>query len=110
MQKIIDTYINKYNELNMYKNSYECDFGSLTFIKDKSERIILYEIYIKEEYRRSGICRNLIIYCIISCKQNKKKFIIISVISKILYNFLISFKCIYGKFNLTNEGFLFKYN
>ena len=110
MEQIIDRYINNYEDLPMGKNSYNCEFGTLTFIKDFSNRIILFEIYINEQYRRCGICRNLILYCITICQKNKKIFLIISVLSRILYDFLISFKCDCGRFILTKEGFLFNKN
>lgn len=108
MQDIIDTYINNYDEIPNGKNSYECEVGNLTFIKDSTDRIILFEIYINAENRRQGICKNLIITCIIRSIQVKRKFMIVSVISKILYNFLLNFRCNYGNFILTDEGFLFK--
>lgn len=107
MDLIIDEYINNFNLFPLGKNSFECEIGSLTFLKDETNNIIIYEIFVKQEKRRKGHCRNLIIHSINKCKEFKCKLLIISVISKPLYKFLKEFKNEEGRFMLKTIGFEF---
>lgn len=109
METIIDEYINNYNLLPFGKNLFECEIGSLGFFKDNSNDIIIFEIFINIENRRKGFCKNLINHLINKCKENKCKLLIVSVISKPLYNFLYSFKNDEGRFLLNKRGFHFHY-
>lgn len=107
MQTIIDSYMNNYTSFPKGKFSFDCQIGTLTFIRDNSDDIIIFEIFIKLEDRRKGHCKNLILYLISECKKNNTTLRIVSVISKHLYNFLITFRCKEGKFKLDKMGFRF---
>lgn len=109
MESFIDSVINNNSTIVEGKNSFENDICSLTFIRDKTNMVILYEIYIREQYRKIGQCRNILLYIINKCKETDRKFIVISVLSKILYSYLLRFECENGKFKITREGFEFKF-
>lgn len=103
MDLIINKYLNEYHILPYGKNEYECKYGNITFIKENCNVIIVYEIYIKEQYRRQGMCHDFIVSLI----QSRYNFLIVSVLSKILYYYLMRFNYNGRKFRLTNKGFLF---
>lgn len=107
MESIIDTYINKFNEYPNGKISFDCEIGTLTFIHDSSNTLILFEIYVKMEYRNQGNCKTTIDNLINKSILNNMKFRVVCVISKILYNFLKKYKSIYGKFLIKGDGFEF---
>lgn len=98
------------NDKNLlYKLCYDCEYGSIEFVnnnkKSNKKIIIIHEIYIKNEYRNQGYCKNFIKYLI--DKSNDKTCIIIqSVISKILYDFLLRFEYQDRKFIIKKEGFV----
>lgn len=107
--QIVDFYLLVMNKLESNKYSFECEFGSVEFVKsDKAYKIIIHEIYIKEQYRNKGLCKQFIKYLVDRCIG--KQIIIQSVISKILYGFLLRFTYSDGKFILENEGFVFYKN
>jgi hypothetical protein len=99
------------NDHNLkYKFSYDCVLGSIEFIQDfnnlNKKKIIVHEIYIREQYRNQGLCKGFIKYLI--DKLDKKNILVIqTVISKILYYFLLRFEYLGKKFTLKNEGFVF---
>ena len=97
------------NNINK-KIGYDCELGSIEFVQyiNKSivKKIIVHEIYIGEQYRNQGLCREFIKY-LIDKLENKNILIIQSVLSKILYNFLLRFKYIGKKFILKKEGFVY---
>lgn len=101
MQDIIDKYNNEYESLELGKHSYDNEIGTITFIKGK-KYVTIYEIYIKTEHRNSGHCRKFIINMIL----NEKSFMIVSVLSIILYEYLLRFKYNGYRFKLTPLGFL----
>ena len=112
--KIIDDYLDNIlllkDDTNITKKfCYNCDYGSIEFIKHQSKsnikKIIVHEIYIKEQYRNQGLCKEFIKYLI--DKSDKKNIMIQSVLSKILYDFLLRFEYREKKFILIKEGFVF---
>ena len=103
-------YKNNKNYNNYNKICYNCEFGSIEFYhyfnKKSENKIIIHEIYVGEQYRNKGLCKNFIKYLIV--KIPKEKILIIqSVLSKILYNFLLKFTFMGKKFLLEKEGFVF---
>ena len=102
-----DTYLNDKNSI--YKFCYDCKYGSIEFVKNpkksKKKNIILHEIYIKIQYRNQGLCKNFIKY-LIDKSDDKTCIIIQSVLSKILYDFLLRFRYNNQKFLLKKEGFI----
>ena len=110
--QIIDKYLLNYST---YSNDYiyfECEQGELIFYKNKSDTITIHGIYINPEYRERGHCRDILYYLIDKSNDNpneKFKFLHIqSVISKILYEYLIRFKYKNSNFKLKKNGFYYK--
>lgn len=111
MQSIIDEFINNYQSYDNGKISLESNIGTITFIKNKKNNTItVFEIYIKEEFRRMGHCRKFLENLIDECDKINKNLIVVSVLSKILYNFLLKFNHKNRRFKLNNEGFICKIN
>ena len=75
----------------------------ISFINNQSNKLIIHEIFVKEEFRNKGLCKEFIKYLI--DKFPHKKIIIQSVLSKILYNFLLRFEYKNRYFMLKKEGF-----
>jgi hypothetical protein len=105
--EIVDFYINNYDILESKRHNFECIYGSIEFIKNDTNlnSIIIQEILVYEYYRRQGLCKNFIKYLVE--KASDKKIIIQSVISKILYNFLLKFEYNDKKFILKKDGFCY---
>jgi hypothetical protein len=101
MDDIIQKYMSDYNILSKGKHSYINSIGCITFIKTHSI-ITVYEIYIESKYQNKGYCRQFIMSMI----QNGKTFIIVSVISRILYEYLLRFQYKGYRFRLVKDGFL----
>ena len=82
---------------------------SIEFIKNPKKLnkkiLIIHTIYIKIEYRNQGYCKNFIKY-LIDKSDDKTCIIIQSVLSKILYDFLLRFEYNNQKFLLKKEGFI----
>ena len=109
--EIVDDYLNLFsiNKINKIKKiSYDCEYGSIQFIEyfNNSNKIIVHEIYIKEQYRNQGLCKKFIEYLIEKVPKNNK-IIIQSVLSKILYEYLLRFEYAGKKFILKKEGFCY---
>lgn len=118
-KEIVDDYLDgnflyEYNILTNYKNSkyklcYDCEHGSIEFVnnnkKSNKKIIIIHEIYIKTQYRNKGLCKNFIKY-LIDKSDYKTCIIIQSVLSKILYDFLLRFEYQDQKFIVKKEGFI----
>lgn len=101
---IVDSIDMDYNTYPLGKISFDSVLGSIEVSKTKeSNKLIIHEIYVKEEYRNQGLCKEFI-KCLID-KFPYKKIIIQSVLSKILYNFLLRFKYKNRYFILQKEGF-----
>jgi len=103
--EIIDYYLNNYVIFKLGKVSIDCVYGSIEFVKTLKKSIIVHEIFIGEQYRNQGLCREFIKYLIDNTEG--KKIIIQSVLSKILYDYLIRFEYTGKKFILKKEGFVF---
>ena len=113
--KIVDDYLDNIllleNDTNniVKKFCYDCEYGSIEFIrhpkKSNIKKIIVHGIYIIEQYRNQGFCKEFIKYLI--DKSDKQNIIIQSVLSKILYDFLLRFEYMGKRFILIKEGFVF---
>jgi hypothetical protein len=117
-KQIIDTYLFNYEKYDNGKINFECKYGELIFIKNNNNFLTLFGIYIFPEYRQKGLCRNILYYLIEnSCNVNssnvnssnvnscKFKYLCIeSVMSKILYNYLLRFKYKNKQFKLSKNG------
>jgi len=107
-KQIIDTYLFNYEKYENGKINFECKYGELIFIKNNNNFLTLFGIYIFPEYRQKGLCRNILYYLIEnSCNVNSSKFkylCIESVMSKILYNYLLRFKYKNKQFKLSKNG------
>ena len=106
--QIIDTYILNYDSYEKGKVEFDCDYGELIFFKENYNRLILFGIYIVPCYRKHGFCRSIIQYLIEKSKGRFKYILIESVISKVLYEYLLRFKYEDKKFKLIKEGFIYK--
>lgn len=106
--EIIDTYLLNYDSYKKGKVEFDCDYGELIFFKEKYNILILFGIYIYPGYRKHGLCRSIIQYLIEKSKGRFKYILIESVISKILYEYLLRFKYEDKKFKLVKEGFIYK--
>ena len=114
--KIIDTYFLNYDLYENGKISFECDYGELIFLKtDNNDELILYAIYIATPYRENGLCRSILRYLIDKCsitdKSSSKKFKNVqvqTVLSKVLYDYLLRFTYKGKKFTQVKDGFLYK--
>lgn len=104
----IDTYLLNYSTYEKGKVVFDCKGGELIFNKNNSNMLILFGIYISSEYRQQGFCRNILCY-LIDCaeKQNFKYFCVQSVLSKILYEYLLRFEYKNKNFKLKKIGFVY---
>lgn len=105
-KQIIDTYILNYETYKNGKVEFECDYGELIFFKKNNNFLTLFGIYIFPEYRQKGFCRDILQYLIQSGK-NFKYLCVQSVMSKILYNYLLRFNYENKKFRLSKTGFFY---
>lgn len=108
--QIIDEYINNYSNFQIFdKVIYECDYGELGFIKNNDKCLTLYAIYIYPTYREKGICREIFQYIIDNANSNEqfRCFKVESVISNILYDYLVRFEYKNKKFIKTKKGFTY---
>ena len=105
--EIIDAYTLNYESFEKGKISFDCDYGELTFLKEQGNMLILYAIYILPQYREKGICRYILHYLIDKAPEKFKYVCVQSVLSKILYEFLLRFKYKDKKFNNTKNGFIY---
>ena len=106
--KIIDAYYEKYSTYADGKVVFECDFGELTFYKKDPRYITIFSICVVPEYRQQGICSNIFKYIINKNNRRFKYFMVESVLSKILYEYLLRFKYKDKKFRLESSGFIYK--
>jgi len=107
-KEIIDGYIENYSKFENGKVNFDCDYGELIFFKDNSNILILFGIYIFSEHRNKGLCRDILHYLIDQCTNKFKYFCVQSVISKILYEYLLRFTYDNKKFKLVKTGFIYK--
>jgi hypothetical protein len=106
--EIIDTYLLNYDLYENGKVEFECDYGELIFFKGNRNMLTLFGIYIFPEHRKKGFCRNILQY-LIDKSENKFKYVFVeSVLSKVLYEYLLRFKYKNKKFKKITEGFIYK--
>ena len=104
----IDKYLSNYSTYEKGKVVFDCECGELIFLKNNSNMLILFGIYISSEYREKGFCRNILYYLIDSAKKyNFKYFCVQSVLSTILYEYLLRFKYNNKDFKLKKTGFVY---
>jgi hypothetical protein len=105
MNNLIDTYLSNYSTYKNGKVSFDCEYGELIFCKNKNNALIVYGIYVKPIYREKGLCKSILKYLIDSGKNTFKTLNIVSVLSNILYEYLLRFEYKDNKFKLTKNGF-----
>jgi hypothetical protein len=105
---IIDTYFDNYETYKIGNTTFECEYGELIFYKEEPNIITLYGIYVIPEYRQQGFCRSIIQYIINKSEDRFTYFIIESVLSKILYDYLERFTYKNKSFQNTFDGFVYK--
>ena len=106
--EIIDAYITNYESFEKGKISFDCDYGELTFLKVDDNILILYAIFIFPQYREKGLCRNILHYLIDVAPTKFKNVCVQSVLSKVLYEYLLRFTYKGKKFKNTINGFIYK--
>jgi hypothetical protein len=106
--ELIDTYLLNYNKYNIGKVEFECEYGELVFYKNNSTTLILHGICIFPEHRQKGLCRDILHYLIDKGSQNFKQLCIQSVLSKILYEYLLRFEYKNKQFLNKQIGFCIK--
>lgn len=105
--EIIDAYISNYEGFEKGKVSFDCDYGELTFFKENDNMLILYAIFIFPQYREKGLCRDILHY-LIDKAARFKCVCVQSVLSKILYEYLLRFRYKDKKFKNSKNGFIYK--
>ena len=106
--EIIDAYITNYESFEKGKISFDCDYGELTFLKDDDNVLILYAIFIFPQHREKGLCRDSLHYLIDKAPTKFKYVCVQSVLSKVLYEYLLRFTYKCKKFKNTKDGFIYK--
>lgn len=105
-EEISKYYVANFATFSIGKHEFDSICGSLTFIKDKSNDIILFEIYVKYELRNKCICKSFLSYLIDLMETlNIKTLRIVSVLSNILYDFLERWNYKNKKWKRTKIGF-----
>lgn len=108
--KLINTYLSNYSTYENGKVTFECDYGELIFYKDNNNKrhLILFGIYIVPDSREKGFCRKILQYLIDSGKNHSfDYFCVQSVLSKVLYEYLLRFTYKNKGFHLDNKGFVY---
>ena len=105
---IVDAYYENYSTYSDGKVVFECDLGELIFYKKDPRYITIFSICVAPEYRQKGICSNIFKYIINKNNRQFKYFMVESVLSKILYDYLLRFKYNDKKFRLESSGFIYK--
>ena len=107
-KEMIDEYITHYNDFDKGKISFDCEYGELTFIKSNKLDFILYAIYIYPQYREKGLCRQILHYMIDCSTNHFTRVCVQSVLSKVLYEYLLRFTYNNKRFKNTKTGFVYK--
>lgn len=109
LNQIVDYYLDNFNSFQINKKiEFECELGNIEFFKSSNKnKIIVHSIYIKEQYRRKGLCGEFIKY-LIDKIDNVQTLVIQTVLSKILYEYLFRFKYNKTIFVLKKEGWVAK--
>jgi hypothetical protein len=109
MNNIIDTYLLNYSTYENGKVMFESNCGELCFLKSNSSCITIYAIYVNTIYRQHGICRDTLHYLIDKCAYYKFKTLCVeSVLSKILYEYLLRFRYKDKMFKIKKNGFYYR--
>ena len=106
--EIIDTYFLNYEQYENGKIEFDCNYGELIFLKDDPNILTLFGIYIYPEYREKGFCKSILQYLIDKSNNKFKHLLVESVMSKILYEYLLRFKYNDKNFKLDKDGFIYK--
>lgn len=109
-EPIIDTFFENYSTYDNGKVSFEYEYGELIFFKKNPKIVTLFGIYIYPEYREKGICRNILQYLIDKKTPKFQQLCIQSVLSKVLYEYLLRFKYKNKKFKNRLTGFFYELN
>jgi hypothetical protein len=111
-KEIIDEYLANYDNYLEGKVEFDCIYGELVFNKEiREEKVItLNSIYLYPIYRNKGLCREILIYIIENAGNKFSYFCVESVISEILYSYLLRFKYNNKKFKRVKDGFVFTIN
>lgn len=111
LYKIVDYYLKNFNTFQINKKiEFECEYGSIEFYKySNTNKIVVHSIYIKEQFRKKGLCGEFIKY-LLDMIEGNKILVIQSVLSKILYEYLERFEYNKTIFVLKKEGFVAKKN
>ena len=104
----IDTYLSNSSIYDEGQVFFENEYGELIFFKHNSNVLTLFGIYIHPEYRQKGLCRDILQYLIDKGSHNFKFFCVESVLSKVLYEYLLRFEYKDKKFKLKKQGFVYK--
>ena len=107
-KEVIDAYFTNYTSFEKGKVSFDCDCGELIFYKRNDDMLVLYGIYIFPPYRNKGFCREILCYLIDQCTNKFKYFCVESVISNVLYMYLLRFSYNNKKFKNTVDGFIYR--
>ncbi len=107
-KEIVDAYFTNYTSFEEGKVSFDCDYGELIFYKRNDNICVLHGIYIFPPYREKGLCRDILQYLIDKCNNIFPYFCVESVISKILFMYLLRFTYNNKKFKLVKTGFIYK--
>jgi hypothetical protein len=107
-KEIINTYLLNYPIYKKGKVIFECEYGELIFLKNNSDILTVFGIYINPQYREKGLCRDILYYLIDNTSNNFKYICIESVLSKILYEYLLRFEYKNKGFKLIKTGFIYK--
>lgn len=107
-KELIDRYFDNHSSFKNGNVLFECDLGELIFYKENNNVCVLRGIYIFPQYRKNGLCRYILKYIIDKCQGLYSYFCVESVISKILYMYLLRFTHNNKKFKLVKKGFLYK--
>jgi N-acetylglutamate synthase-like GNAT family acetyltransferase len=107
--QIVDCYLENFNSFQINKKiEFECEVGCIEFFKcSNTNKIIVHSIYIKEQYRKKGLCGEFIKY-LIDKIGDTQTLVIQSVLSKILYEYLSRFDYNKTIFVIKKEGFIAK--
>ena len=109
-ETIIDTFFKNYSTYDNGKVSFEYEYGELIFFKKNPKVLTLFGIYIHPEYRQKGICRNILQYLIDKKTPKFQQLCIQSVLSKVLYEYLLRFEYKNKKFKNRLTGFFYELN
>ena len=106
--EIIDTYLLNYSSYAKGKINFECEYGELIFNKQSNKVLTVSAIYIFPQYRKKGLCRSILHYLIDNSSEQFKYVCIESVLSNVLYEYLLRFKYKNKTFKNTISGFIYK--